>query len=99
MSIVRKQERIVCAAIKYSNGITLVGSRHFSPAMIVQYKKYKEHGIEFIKNGCVQGFINQWDEFKTREEAWKIAEAAGQILYRCGGDTINGGKLFSENLY
>jgi len=32
----------------------------------------------------------------TREEAWQVAEAAGQIKYRVGGD---GKELFSENLY
>ena len=32
-------------------------------------------------------------------KAWKIAEPAGQIRRRIGGDTINGGTLFSENLY
>lgn len=45
------------------------------------------------------GFIDQFGNFHTRTEAWKIAEAAGQIFRRCGGDTVNGGTLYSENLY
>jgi hypothetical protein len=32
----------------------------------------------------------------TREEAFEVASAAGQIIRRVGGDD---GKLFSENLY
>ena len=51
----------------------------------------------FIKSE--QGFIDRFSKFHNREEAWKIAEAAGQIRRRVGGDTINGGTLFSENLY
>jgi hypothetical protein len=43
-----------------------------------------------------QGFVDQIGTFMTREEAWIVAENAGQILYRVGGD---GTKLFSENLY
>jgi len=44
----------------------------------------------------VQGFVTNKGEFLTREEAWIIALAEGQIIRRCGGD---GEKLFSENLY
>jgi hypothetical protein len=43
-----------------------------------------------------QGFIDQFGVFMTREEAYVVAKAAGQIKYRCGGDD---GVLFSENLY
>ena len=51
-----------------------------------------------------QGFVDQFCNFLSREEAWLIAERNSQIRYRCGGDTYikNGksiGKLFSENLY
>ena len=51
----------------------------------------------FIKSE--QGFIDRFSKFHNREEAWKIAEPAGQIRHRVDGDTINGGTLFSENLY
>lgn len=43
-----------------------------------------------------QGFIDQHGNFYSREEAWKIAQANGQIIRRVGGDE---GRLFSENLY
>lgn len=45
---------------------------------------------------CTQGFLTSEGRFVARDEAWKIAEAAGQIVARCGGD---GDWLFSENLW
>ena len=44
-----------------------------------------------------QGFVTSKGRFVTREEAWKIADAAGQILYRSAG--YDNGVLFSENLW
>lgn len=46
-----------------------------------------------------QGFIDNRRVFVDRNKAWKIAEAANQINFRCGGDTEEGGTLYSENLY
>lgn len=43
-----------------------------------------------------QGFIDNKGNWHSREQAYVIAKAAGQIIRRCGGDE---GKLFSENLY
>jgi hypothetical protein len=42
------------------------------------------------------GFITNTGRFLEREEAHVVAAAAGQILYRCGGDER---RLFSENLW
>lgn len=58
---------------------------------IVEASGYKFTGYE-------QGFITQFQQFVTREEAYKIANARGQILYP---DKGNGDKmtLFSEMLY
>ena len=55
--------------------------------------------IHELFNKSEQGFIDRFGKFHNREEAWKIAEPAGQIRRRVNGDTINGGTLFSENLY
>lgn len=44
----------------------------------------------------LQVFVDQFNNFLTREEVWEIAEKKNQIVRRCGGD---GNKLFSENLY
>lgn len=89
------QPRVVCAAIAYPSGLCIVGARHGDMVMSQQYKLRKpgdaHHGI--------QGFIDQWGRFMNRTTAWKIAEAAGQIHRRCGGDDVDGGTLYSENLY
>ena len=64
--------------------------------------KYPMFNMEEIRELSIkseQGFIDRLGKFHNREEAWKIAEPAGQIRRRVGGDTINGGTLFSENLY
>ena len=46
-----------------------------------------------------QGFIDRNSQFHDRTAAWKIAEPAGQIRRRVGGDETDGGTLYSENLY
>jgi hypothetical protein len=47
-----------------------------------------------------QGFVDQHGVYMTREEAYRVAEAAGQIAYpeRCGRG-LEGPKLYSEGLY
>lgn len=47
-----------------------------------------------------QGFVDQWGVYMTREEAYQVAEAAGQIIYpaACGAG-LDGPKLYSEGLY
>jgi hypothetical protein len=46
-----------------------------------------------------QGFVTDKGRYVDRNEGWKIAEAAGQIIARCGGDTTDGGTLYSENVW
>jgi hypothetical protein len=82
--------RIVCAAIKVNDEI-ICGARHHDKIMNLQLKK-----VERDPANEVQGFIDQYGHFLTRELAWKIAEYQGQIIRRCGGD---GKRLYSENLY
>lgn len=77
--------RVVCAALKDSNGTVICGPRHWD-------KLCRGTGHA----GWEQGFVDQQGEFLTREEAWVIATAAGQIIRRVGNDN---GRLFSENLY
>jgi hypothetical protein len=96
-------KRIVCAANKYTftmeDGTTtelvICGARHYDPLMHQQIKALDKSLWE-KKTSEVQGFVNNKFEFLTREEAWIVASAEGQIIRRCGGD---GTKLFSENLY
>lgn len=94
-----ERKRIVCAAVIYPNhpGVMLVGPRHFDRVMCDQYLRFFTAGSAPGEEKSVQGFLDQNGKFLTREEAYPVAEAAGQIIRRCGGDA--NGKLFSENLY
>lgn len=95
---------VVCAANIYRIGdhiiSLLVGARHFDSVMRKQLETIDEEFTPEESTDWEQGFIDQHGVFMTREEAWLVAEDAGQIKYRVGGDMHNGvGKLFSENLY
>lgn len=95
------QRRVVCAANWHDDAGIVLGARHFDflmhRAIQIENDARFEHCQELIDPiEWEQGFIDQRGEFMTREEAWTVAEAAGQILRRCGGD---GTKLYSENLY
>ena len=83
--------RVVCAANRYPDGLVVCGPRHFDSVMHAQLRAA---GGE--RSVAEQGFVDQHGVFLTREEAMEIARAAGQIVRRCGGDSI---RLFSENLY
>lgn len=96
-----EKRRIVCAAVSYPKrpDVLPVGPRHFDKVMHDQYMRFFSRGTALGEEESVQGFIDQHGKFLTREEAWVVAEAAGQILRRYDGDTTNGGRLFSDNLY
>lgn len=82
---------IVCAANrKRFTGEIVLGIRHWDAFM----RKLETEG-----DPVDQGFIDQQGLFLNRNEAWKVAEAAGQIRRRVGGDDSDGGTLYSENLY
>lgn len=84
-------QRIVCAANrKRFTGEVVLGIRHWDAFM---------HKMETEGDPVDQGFIDNGGNFLSRTEAWKVAEAAGQIIRRVGGDESNGGTLYSENLY
>lgn len=83
-----------------STGRIILGARHWDKQMhthcgLYRYAGYPKQDTEFSE----QGFIDQRGVFLTRQEAWKVAEAAGQIIRRVGGDGAHGGTLYSENLY
>lgn len=88
--------RIVCAAIQINNTV-IPSIRHYDS--IAHSLINKTIGEEYDQKLVVQGFIDNKGHFLTREQAWVVANAAGQILRRVGGDHVNGGRLFSENLY
>ena len=93
--------RVVCAANRHpTSGRIILGARHWDGPM--RAHKLDLDGVwsnDDAWHSCEQGFIDQHGQFMSREEAWKVAEEAGQIFRRCGGDTRNGGTLYSENLY
>lgn len=93
-------QRVVCAANKLPGEILLIGARHWDQHMVRQLKILKSAGYEFYVGSEEQGFIDQFDNFLTREEAWKIAKRQNQIIRICSDpiETENG-MLFSENLY
>ena len=95
-SSTKSPQRIVCAANRHvESGRVILGIRHYDAFMHAHIVDIKPewHGE------AEQGFVDQFGTFLTRTQAWPIAEAASQIRRRCGGDTANGGTLYSENLY
>lgn len=88
------QRRVVCAADRNRDGTVICSARHSDPRMHLQKAAT---GINW--DGAEQGFIDQWGVFMNRHEAWEVAWAAGQVIKRVGNDTMNGGTLYSENLY
>lgn len=92
-------EYIVCAANKYGD-LILCGARHWDSIM---HKQVDILGIEKFRSlrkehGEQQGFINQFGEFRSREDAMKIVKYNGQKFdqERNGGSSKT---LFSEGLY
>jgi hypothetical protein len=87
--------RIICAANYYPEiNITILGVRHFCSMMVKQIEQLSQYN--FTQLDCIQGFMDKNGNFHTRQSAWVIADEAGQIIRRVGGDNQ---KLFSENLY
>ena len=87
--------KISQAAINFG-GYIVTGTRHYCPIMRMQIDAIgHDHLIKFADGheNIVQGFTDQWGFFLNREEAYVIAEAAGQLLPRHEW----GNELFSES--
>lgn len=100
-----KQNRIVCAACRRVDGAVALGVRHFDKLMHVAFENYRAAAREVPSHPYAeswvraeQGFIDKNGDFQSREQAWSIAKAAGQILYHPSTEEEEG-TLFSENLY
>ncbi len=94
------QRRIVCAAIRAADGSLLLGIRHYSRDMHKQIHE-RTDGYKFIQRFDEdQGFVDQHGVFLSREDAYVVALAAGQIVRpkacRVG---LTGPRLYSEGLY
>ena len=93
-------QRVICAAIRAPDGDLLIGLRHYSRDMHSQIEARRDGEKFKHRLDRDQGFIDQRGHFLSREEAYKVAAAAGQILYpdACG-EGLDGPKLYSEGLY
>lgn len=96
----RRVRRVVCAAIRAADGTLLLGVRHYSRDMHEQIAQ-RAGGWKFLhRYDEDQGFVDQRGVFMTREEAYQVADAAGQIAYpEACGRGLFGPKLYSEGLY
>lgn len=92
---------IVCAANRYTTNqgeVVVIGVRHYYPIMRkFIYAVQFEQGEKLLMQSGDQGFIDQWGNWISREDALFIAESNGQYInYESNGSTT---KLFSEGLY
>jgi hypothetical protein len=87
-----KNPTIVCAASRNRDSNRIItGARHFDKVMSMQIQPDDTRSWE-------QGFIDQYGDFHTREEAMKIVKANGQPFNaERNGNPEN--QLFSEGLY
>lgn len=90
---------VVCAACRYGEMI-ICGARHYDLVMHGVLAQLKEDRLfSFEESGrAEQGFIDQRGAFMDREEAFLVAEAAGQLNVRREKSHCHG-VLFSEDLY
>lgn len=88
--------RVVCAAIKDKLGLVFCGARHRDSIMnAAPIRIYgPTHYHNYTEGVC--GFIDNKGQFLTREQAWVIAEKAGQIRPH---PSQKPGILHSEDLY
>lgn len=96
------QRRIVSAANRFydketGEEIIISSARHYSPGMTRIMDFLAKRGVDLtVAHGDNQGFIDQFDDYHTREEAVIIARWADQLHYeKCGSED----ELFSEDLY
>ena len=89
-----KEQRVVCAAMINTKGQIICSPRHWDKIARAAVKNVSNP--EDWETDIEQGFVDQFGQFLTREEALKIAQRNKQIAGRCGGDDI---RLYSENLY
>ena len=92
---------IVSAANRYRD-IIVTGPRHYSNLMhsaiealggVNLLMEYANAHLE--ESEYEQGFVDQYSTFHTREEAYVIAEARGQIRYP---ENCHNGRLYSEGI-
>jgi len=91
--------RVVAGVANRYGSIIVMGVRHYSNNMRVALDTLggADLLIEWAgEENYEQGFVDQYGTFLDREEAWVLAEAAGQIRRRKNLPT---GTLYSEHLW
>lgn len=89
-----KQRVVVCAAIRRKDGKIVCGARHYDAVMRGQILRGGKRPNKWLS--AEQGFIDQFGVFMNRQEAWTVADTAGQVNY---GRDYSEGTLYSEDLY
>lgn len=85
---------VVCAAIRSKEGKIVAGARHWDSVMRGQVCPDGRRPTEWLSTE--QGFIDQFGNFLTREQAWTVAVNAKQLV---GKHVGRQGVLYSEDLY
>jgi len=92
-------QRIVAAAnrfhFSFAKPLVVISARHWDENMHHIVSNLSEDLMETVVRE-EQGFVNQYGQFLTREDAWIVAERQGQIRRDLGSAP---GRLYSEHLY
>jgi len=88
----KRTYKVVCAANKYANGHIICGVRHCDKFMADSMTHGDLHDIGIGVN-AVQGFVNSYGDFLTREEAYIAALHNNQCAPKPSKT------LYSEDLY
>lgn len=79
MKVDRSVRRVVCAAIRASDGALLLGVRHYSRDMHDQIEN-RFDGHKFKNRRDIdQGFVYQYGVFMSREEAYQVADGLSDL--------------------
>ena len=96
---------VVCAANKFEfdgmpiEPVIICGVRHYDSIMHDMIKTI-DPCLWNLKRTCTQGFLDQRGVFMTRDEAFVVATAAGQIgRYRPKSGSPGNTVLYSEDIY
>lgn len=96
----RTVRRVVCAAVRAEDGEVMLGVRHYSRDMHRQIE-CRIDGNKFMwRHNADQGFVDQYGIFMSREEAYQVAQNAGQLVCQAACSSgRDGPRLHSEALY
>lgn len=93
----KKLPVIVCAAIKFKNGPTVAGVRHYDQVMSQCIINMGADIRTIPHEDRVQGFLDNYGKFYTREAALELVRANGQPFNAERNKCSK--RLYSEGLY